>query len=142
MCVVMWSKRAAGGPPFADRARLRPAPSPPPTAGCPPFRDVRERRCYYVDKTEQIRRLVENGKCYFLSRPRRFGKSLLVDTIKELFEGSEAPFAGLDVHGLWDWSVRHPVVRLDLSGSFRTPDESEENLLDQFADIAAAGPST
>ena len=105
--------------------------------GMQTFRDVRERGCYYVDKTEQIRRLVENGKCYFLSRPRRFGKSLLVDTIKELFEGSEALFAGLDVHGHWDWRVRHPVVRLDLSGSFRTPDELEENLLDQFADIAA-----
>ena len=90
------------------------------------FRDVRERGCYYVDKTEQIRRLVENGKCYFLSRPRRFGKSLLVDTIKELFEGSEALFAGLDIHGHWDWSVQHPVVRLDLSGSFRTPEELEK----------------
>ena len=105
--------------------------------GLQTFRDVRERGCYYVDKTEQIRRLVDSGKCYFLSRPRRFGKSLLVDTIKELFEGSEALFRGLDVHGHWDWSVRHPVVRLDLSGSFRTPDELEENLLDQFADIAA-----
>ena len=105
--------------------------------GMQTFRDVRERGCYYVDKTEQIRRLVDNGKCYFLSRPRRFGKSLLVDTIKELFEGSEALFAGLDVHGHWDWRVRHPVVRLDLSGSFRTPDELEENLLYQFADIAA-----
>ena len=69
--------------------------------------------------------------------PAALRKSLLVDTIKELFEGSEALFAGLDVHGHWDWSVQHPVVRLDLSGSFRTPDELEENLLDQFADIAA-----
>ena len=107
--------------------------------GMQTFRDVRERGCYYVDKTKQIRQLVERGKCYFLSRPRRFGKSLLVDTIKELFEGRGALFAGLDVHGRWDWSVQRPVVRLDLSGSFRTPDELEENLLDQFADIAAEG---
>ena len=111
--------------------------------GMQTFRDVRERGCYYVDKTEQIRQLVDNGKYHFLSRPRRFGKSLLVDTIKELFEGNEALFAGLDVHRHWDWSVRRPVVRLDLSGSFRTPDELEENLLDQFADIAAeAGVAT
>ncbi len=107
--------------------------------GMQTFRDVRERGCYYVDKTKQIRQLVERGKCYFLSRPRRFGKSLLVDTIKELFEGRGALFAGLDVHSRWDWSVQRPVVRLDLSGSFRTPDELEENLLDQFADIAAEG---
>ncbi len=72
--------------------------------------------CYYVDKTDHVRRLVERGKYYFLSRPRRFGKSLLVDTLQELFEGSEELFRGLAVHGRWDWSARHPVVRLDFSG--------------------------
>ena len=104
--------------------------------GIQTFRDLREGGCYYVDKTALIRQLIDNGKFYFLSRPRRFGKSLLVDTIKALFEGSESLFAGLDVHGRWDWNVRHPVLRLDLSGSFRTPAEVEQNLLDQFADIA------
>ncbi len=72
--------------------------------------------CYYVDKTDHVRRLVERGKYYFLSRPRRFGKSLLVDTLQELFEGSEELFRGLAVHGRWDWSAHHPVVRLDFSG--------------------------
>ena len=70
------------------------------------FREIREDDCYYVDKTVFIRRLVDEGKHYFLSRPRRFGKSLLLDTLKELFEGSEALFEGLDVHRGWDWSVR------------------------------------
>ncbi len=80
--------------------------------------------CYYVDKTDHVRRLVERGKYYFLSRPRRFGKSLLVDTLQKLFEGSEELFRGLAVHGKWDWSARHPVVRLDFSGvgRFDTPD--------------------
>ena len=80
--------------------------------------------CYYVDKTDLLRRLVERGKYYFLSRPRRFGKSLLVDTLQKLFEGSEELFRGLAVHGKWDWSARHPVVRLDFSGvgRFDTPD--------------------
>ncbi len=80
--------------------------------------------CYYVDKTDHARRLVEGGKYYFLSRPRRFGKTLLVDTLQELFEGSEELFRGLAVHGGWDWSARHPVVRLDFSrgGDFRAPD--------------------
>ena len=56
--------------------------------------------------------MLDEGKHYFLSRPRRFGKSLFLDTCKELFEGSEALFEGLAVHDRWDWSVRHPVVRL------------------------------
>ena len=98
--------------------------------------DIRRQECYYVDKTAKILDLIDNGKCYFLSRPRRFGKSLLVDTIKELFEGNEALFEGLHAHGHWDWRNRHPVVRLDLSGSFQTRTELEENLLKQFADIA------
>ena len=58
--------------------------------GIQTFREIREDDCYYVDKTAFILRLTQKGKHYFLSRPRRFGKSLLVDTIKELFEGSEA----------------------------------------------------
>ena len=85
--------------------------------GIQTFRKVREENCYYVDKTDFARQLVENGTHYFLSRPRRFGKSLFVDTLKELFEGSEELFRGLAVHGDWDWSVRHPVVRLDFSGA-------------------------
>ena len=79
--------------------------------------------CYYVDKTDHVRRLVEGGKYYFLSRPRRFGKTLLVDTLQELFEGSEELFRGLAVHGGWDWSVRRPVVRVSFGrGNFVVPD--------------------
>ena len=104
--------------------------------GIQTFADIRRRGCYYVDKTAKILELIEGGKCYFLSRPRRFGKSLLVDTIKELFEGNAPLFEDLHIHRHWDWGNSHPVVRLDLSGSFRTPAELEENLLDQFADIA------
>ena len=90
--------------------------------GIQTFREIREEGCYYVDKTAYARRLVDEGKHYFLSRPRRFGKSLFLDTLKELFEGNEALFEGLDVHGGWDWSVRHPVLRLDFgSGSYEEP---------------------
>ena len=99
------------------------------------FREIREGGCYYVDKTEHVRRLVEGGKYFFLSRPRRFGKSLLVDTLKELFEGNESLFRGLHIHPHWDWSVRHPVLRLDFSGCFKTAAELHANLMDQFADI-------
>ena len=104
--------------------------------GIQTFREIREEGCYYVDKTAYAHRLVEGGKHYFLSRPRRFGKSLLVDTLKELFEGNEPLFEGLDVHGRWDWSVRHPVVRLDFSaGDFSDPDYLHEDVLAQLAAI-------
>ena len=51
-----------------------------------------------MDKTHFIQRLLDEGKHYFLSRPRRFGKSLFLDTLGELFEGSEELFAGLHIH--------------------------------------------
>ena len=90
--------------------------------GIQTFRRIREDGCYYVDKTAHVRQLVDGGTHYFLSRPRRFGKSLFLDTCKELFEGNEALFKGLAIHEHWDWSVRHPVVRLDFGGgSFTEP---------------------
>ncbi len=90
--------------------------------------------CYYVDKTEHARRLVERGKYYFLSRPRRFGKTLLVDTLQELFEGSEELFRGLAVHDGWDWSGRHPVVRISFGGgNFDSPDLVRRNVERQLA---------
>ena len=101
--------------------------------GIQTFREVRERDCYYVDKTAWIRRLLDEGKHYFLSRPRRFGKSLLLDTCKELFEGSEALFEGLAIHEHWDWSQRHPVVRLDFgSGHFQGPGELRTEVTDRL----------
>ena len=88
--------------------------------GIQTFREIRERDCYYVDKTAYVGRLLDEGKHYFLSRPRRFGKSLFLDTLKELFEGNEPLFAGLAIHDEHDWSISHPVLRLSFgSGTFR-----------------------
>ncbi len=84
--------------------------------GIQTFREIREGGHYYVDKTAYAGRLADEGKHYFLSRPRRFGKSLFLDTLKELFEGNERLFRGLAVHGRWDWSKRWPVVRLSFGG--------------------------
>ena len=104
--------------------------------GIQTFRQIREEGFYYVDKTPYARRLVDDaGKHFFLSRPRRFGKSLFVDTLKELFEGSEPLFRGLAVHDGWDWK-RHPVVRLDFSnGNFRRAGALEESAAAQIDDI-------
>ena len=101
--------------------------------GIQDFRTIREQDFYYVDKTPHIQRLVGQGRYYFLSRPRRFGKSLLVDTIQELFEGNEPLFQGLYIHGNWDWSVRHPVVRLSFGGKYDEPGELEQSITIQLA---------
>ena len=101
--------------------------------GIQTFRTIREENCYYVDKTAYMARLVAEGKHYFLSRPRRFGKSLFLDTLKELFEGNEPLFKGLAIHERWDWSVRHPVLRLDFSsGNFREPSYLHKDVMAQL----------
>ena len=70
----------------------------------------------YVDKTDLIYSLVKEGKIYFLSRPRRFGKSLLVSTLKCYFEGRKDLFKGLAIDNLeTDWA-EYPVFHLDFNG--------------------------
>ena len=103
--------------------------------GIQSFRRIRGQDCYYVDKTSHIRRLVAMGDFYFLSRPRRFGKSLLVDTLRELFEGNEPLFRGLDIHDHWDWSIRHPVVRLSFDGNYSEPGGLEGDIIEQLESI-------
>ena len=126
----------AGSDPRAARRKL--------PIGIQTFRTIREDGFYYVDKTAYVQRLVDEGKHYFLSRPRRFGKSLLLDTLKELFEGSEELFRGLAIHDRWDWSVRHPVLRLDFgAGNYEEPDYLREEVVAQLEDIetqAGIGP--
>ena len=111
--------------------------------GIQTFRRIREDGCYYVDKTAYVQRLLDEGTHYFLSRPRRFGKSLFLDTCKELFEGSEALFEGLAIHDRWDWSVRHPVVRLSFgAGHFKLPDDLRAELNDRLEVLETAAGIT
>ncbi len=103
------------------------------------FREMREDKHYYVDKTAYIAQLLSDAKHIFLARPRRFGKSLFIDTMKELFEGNEPLFKGLAIHPHWDWSVSYPIVRLSFaSGNFASPDDLAENVSMQLKDIAAS----
>jgi hypothetical protein len=90
--------------------------------GIQTFATVRRDDYYYVDKTAFALKLVDEGKHYFLSRPRRFGKSLFLDTLKELFEGNQSLFQGLVAYDQWDWSVKYPVMRFSFgSGNFNDP---------------------
>ena len=63
--------------------------------GIQSFEKIREGNYIYVDKTKQILNLIENGECYFLSRPRRFGKSLTISTLESMFKGKTELFKGL-----------------------------------------------
>ena len=74
-----------------------------------------ENNCVYVDKTEYAYNLIRQSGAFFLSRPRRFGKSLFVDTLKEIFEGNQKLFEGLYIHDKWDWSKKYPVIKLDFA---------------------------
>ncbi len=88
--------------------------------GISSFSEIRKGDYVYVDKTALIEQLVTSGRYYFLSRPRRFGKSLLVDTLKELFEGNEVLFRGLHLHSHWDWSRKHPVINISFNDGVHT----------------------
>ncbi|MBE9600159.1 AAA family ATPase [Pedobacter sp. MC2016-24] len=83
--------------------------------GLQSFRKIREGEFLYIDKTQLIYDLVNSGNYYFLSRPRRFGKSLLVDTIDELFSGSKELFEGLWIENHWNWEQKNPVIHISFS---------------------------
>ena len=83
--------------------------------GSQEFSEVIKNNCIYVDKTENIYELVTSNKYYFLSRPRRFGKSLLANTLKELFLGSKELFKGLWIYDKWDWETTYPVIKISFS---------------------------
>ena len=134
------------------------------------FEYVRSKGFTYVDKTGILYPLVDEsfGKQFFLARPRRFGKSLLISTLQNLFEGRRDLFEGLAVDSLpWDWSARYPVIKLDMSlcsgetveeveaavaamlrresERLGVPLRDEENVRDRFAafaeDVAETSPT-
>ena len=83
--------------------------------GIQQFEKLREDEWVYVDKTRQIYELVQGGSCYFLSRPRRFGKSLLLSTLEAYFQGKKHLFEGLAIESLEKEWTAHPVLHLDLN---------------------------
>ena len=103
------------------------------------LREMRTQGYVYVDKTAHVARLAEEGKYYFLARPRRFGKSLLVDTLAEAFAGSRELFEGLYLEQRWDWSRTYPVLRFDFGrGEAHTPAALEDKIAYQLNSQAEA----
>lgn len=89
--------------------------------------------CVYIDKTQFVAQLVTSGDYYFLSRPRRFGKSLFLDTLKQAFLGNKNLFKGLYLENQWDWNKTYPVIHFDfgISGAYN----GEEKLLEAIWDV-------
>jgi hypothetical protein len=105
--------------------------------GIQSFEDLRSNNYLYVDKTEIIYRIISDGKIYFLSRPRRFGKSLLISTMDALFRGQKELFEGLYIYDKWDWSQQYPVIRIDWTRiNHSTPENMEISLCRYLRSIA------
>ena len=101
--------------------------------GIQTFEEIITRNLLYVDKTEYVYRMTHSGgKHFFLSRPRRFGKSLLVSTFKSYFQGKKELFKGLKVMELEKEWTCYPVIRLDMSCGGATPEELNSYLDDAF----------
>ncbi|WP_035240306.1 ATP-binding protein [Desulfobacter vibrioformis] len=89
--------------------------------GIQTFEKIAQNNYCYVDKTHFVRQLLNDGTYYFLSRPRRFGKSLFLSTLKAAFEGRRELFQGLFLYDNWDWSQNNPVVHISFgSGVMRS----------------------
>ena len=88
------------------------------------FESLRKDGYFYIDKTALIYQLVQTGRYYFLSRPRRFGKSLLLSTLEAYFEGKKELFEGLDIEKSEEKWTKYPVLHLDLNAKkFDTTDD-------------------
>ncbi|MCL2467990.1 MAG: AAA family ATPase, partial [Micrococcales bacterium] len=100
--------------------------------GIDTFAKIRRGGYYYVDKTGYAMQVADAATC-FLSRPRRFGKSLFLDTLAEMFAGNKALFEGLECYDEWDWDTVHPVVRLSFAeGRLRDRPALDERIIAQL----------
>jgi len=103
--------------------------------GIQTFEKIITENCCYIDKTRIIHELINNGTYFFLSRPRRFGKSLLIDTIKGLFEGREELFKGLWIEDKWDFSRKYPVIKIDFGEGVSKSREELRKKIDETLKI-------
>jgi hypothetical protein len=94
------------------------------------FEKIRTNNYLYVDKTEDIFKLVKTEKSYFLSRPRRFGKSLLISTLENIFKGNKELFKDLYIYDKWDgWNENYPIIRIDFTNLiYGTVDDLKKSL--------------
>ena len=108
--------------------------------GIQDFEKIRRNNYIYVDKTKQILQLIENGECYFLSRPRRFGKSLTISTLEAMFKGQAELFKGLYAEEWVKEQAKHPnpVIKLDMNNldSYETKEKLNKSLINDLKHCA------
>ncbi|WFE68910.1 AAA family ATPase [Thiomicrospira sp. R3] len=98
--------------------------------GIQTFSEIREDDYVYVDKTGIAYELLQNYKYVFLSRPRRFGKSLFLDTLRNIFEANKSLFSGLAIENQWNWDVCYPVIRISFAqGKIESRQQLDESIL-------------
>jgi len=103
--------------------------------GIQTFSEIITKDYLYIDKTKEAYELIESGtKYYFLSRPRRFGKSLFLSTLGTIFEAKEELFEGLYIHDKYDWSQKHPVIKISFSGDLRSGEALKKNIISMLRD--------
>ncbi len=88
--------------------------------GIQTFSKIREDNYIYIDKTKEALELINSYSYTFLSRPRRFGKSLFLDTLHNIFEGKKELFEGLYIYDKWDWNTTYPVIKISWDGNLQT----------------------
>jgi hypothetical protein len=117
------------------------------SVGISDFKELIQGNYIYVDKTEYVYKLINGGKYYFLSRPRRFGKSLLISTLEYLFKGEKELFKGLYIQDKFNWEEVYPVIRIDFSKDIlkkedykkRVIQELEKNYIDNGIEMLEKG---
>jgi hypothetical protein len=102
--------------------------------GIQTFKDIREEDYLYIDKTLDAYKLINTYKYAFLSRPRRFGKSLFLDTLRNIFEGKKELFEGLYIYDKWDWDVKYPVIKISWDGKNRSLEDLKDKTAKFFLD--------
>ena len=102
--------------------------------GIQTFSNIRKENYIYIDKTKEAYELIENYKYVFLSRPRRFGKSLFLDTLRNIFEGKKEYFKDLYIYDKWDWEVKYPVIKIDFFGDLRCGKSLKKVILNMLKD--------
>jgi hypothetical protein len=112
--------------------------------GISDFKELIKGNYIYVDKTEYIYKLINSGKYYFLSRPRRFGKSLLLSTIRYLFEGQKELFKGLYIYSYnignkslviedkWNWEETYPVIRISFAKDIKRKEDLKGRIREEL----------
>ncbi len=96
--------------------------------GIQTFSKIRKNDFLYIDKTKIALKLIESHQYVFLSRPRRFGKSLFLDTLSEIFKGNKELFKDLHIYDKWDFNTKYPVIKIDFFGDLRSGESLKKRI--------------